>query len=61
MVKKKYGKPGRPREHQEGPRERFQAMVAPSTIRWLKKHEWPGRVLDKLVEKEQLKEGFDND
>jgi len=58
---KKYNKPGRPREHKEGPRERFQAMVAPSTIKWLKRHEYPGRKLDELVRREKLKEGFSNE
>jgi hypothetical protein len=57
----KHGKPGRPREHQEGPRERFQAMVAPNTIKWLKRHEWPGRKLDELVQREIQKEDFNNE
>lgn len=45
---KKLGRPPDP----DGPRKRFQAVIAPATLRWLEsKKKPPGRVIDDLVEK----------
>ena len=55
-------KPGRPfLDPKDGPRKRFQAMVANSTIEFFKKHEWPGRKLDEMVKREKEREEFDNE
>jgi len=51
-------KPIQPEER----RKRFQAVVAPCTLSWLESHnEAPGRVLDRLVAKEKLREDFNNE
>jgi len=53
---------GRPlTDPSEGRRERFQAVVAPSTIKWLNRYERPGRKLDELVQREIQKEEFNSE
>lgn len=58
---KRISKVGRPVD-KDGPRKRLQAVISKNTKDWLDRQgNPPGRSIDDLVKKAQIREDFDND